>query len=492
MDGLIDLITSGRLFRQITEYAWTRRGTGDREHLEFQDPSIFENAEDGSSPLGGSIEEPRVTEGVGSASGIADANESPRMDCLSPAQEATDYIHPSNRPAHIQALAYATAADKLPLTAKYSELFTFVGKDNEVGTGVSLTEVMVWQFNAVFQSEQKTADYISRINAIAGRRAIIEKDIAEINSQLEDLPEGYETFPALLQGVIQDRQELETLTQAKDELDLEIQGLERAIAQVREDIQYVQKQLFSDWKETLAEGGLLEPYVAQDETEARDSQVADDLGVELQPQPSPTPSQVERYAIEDAREAALNEITQKTIQLQDTQQRFDSLPELYRKEHDLYIAAVQEGTVTISKSDFDRAMLLDSREATKLLIQAEEELEQACKHARELGLTLSSYDQESCFVDYPDDGYRESLENLWIAHVDRDRIERWMASEDEKPEEIECDEWDSKTVEIWDSVSAIADTPKDRKRIDHWRSICEGLDVEMTDQADLDCEMTDF
>ncbi len=105
------------------------------------------------------------------------------------------------------------------------------------------------------------------------------------------------------------------MTQAKDQLDLEIQGLKGAIAQVREDIQYVQKQLFSDWKETLAEGGLLEPYVSQDETEARDSQVADDLGVELQPQPSPMPSQVERYAIEDAREAALNKITRKTIQL---------------------------------------------------------------------------------------------------------------------------------------------------------------------------------
>ena len=492
MDGLIDLITSGRLFRQITAYAWIRRGTDDRQHIEIRNPSILENAEDCSSPLVGSIEEPTVTEDVGSGFGIADANEPPRMDGSSAAQETADHFHPSNPPAHIQAVAYATAADNLPLTAKYSELFTFVGKDNEVGTGVSLTEVMVWQFNAVFQSEQKTADYISRINTIAGRRADIEKDIAEINSQLEDLPEGYETFPALLQGVIQDRQELEALTQAKDELDLEIQGLEGAIAQVQEDIQYVQKQLFLDWKETLAEGGLLEPYVAQDETEARESQIAEDLREELQPQPSPTPSQVERYAIEDAREAALNAITQKTIHLQDAQQRFDNLPELYHKEHDLYIAAHQEGTVTISKSEFDRTMLLDSREATKLLIQAEEELEQAREYARELGLTLSSYDQESCFVDYPDDGYRESLENQWIAHVDRGQIERWMALEDEKPEEIECDEWDSKTVEIWDSVSAIADTPKGRKRIARWRSMCENLDVEMTDQANIDCEMTDF
>jgi hypothetical protein len=262
MDGLIDFITGGRLFKQITEYAWARRGTDDHEHLEIRDPSIFENAEDCSSPPVGSMGEPRVTKGVGSAFGSADGNEPPRMDGFSPAQEVADHFHPSNTPAHIQAVRYATAADKLPLTAKYPEVFTFVGKDNEVGTGASLTEVMVWQFNAVFQSEQKNADYISRINVIAGRRANIEKDIVEINSQLEDLPEGYDTFPALLQGVIQDRQELEALTQAKDELDLEVRGLEEAIAKVQEDIQYIQKQLFSDWKETLAEGGLLEPYVA--------------------------------------------------------------------------------------------------------------------------------------------------------------------------------------------------------------------------------------
>lgn len=100
MDGLIDVTTSGRLFRQITEYAWTRRGTGDREHLEIQDPSIFENAEDRSSPLRGSIKEPRVTESAGSASGIADANESPRIDCFSPAQEATDHFSFETSGAH--------------------------------------------------------------------------------------------------------------------------------------------------------------------------------------------------------------------------------------------------------------------------------------------------------------------------------------------------------------------------------------------------------
>jgi hypothetical protein len=83
------------------------------------------------------------------------------------------------------------------------------------------------------------------------------------------------------------------------------------------------------------------------------------------------------------------------------------------------------------------------------------------------------------------------LENEWVAHVDRGRIERWMASEDEKPEDFECDEWDSKTVDISNSVSAVADSPKSRRRIDHWRSICERLDVEMIDEASPVCRPDD-
>ena len=209
--------------------------------------------------------------------------------------------------------------------------------------------------------------------------------------------------------------------------------------------------------------------------------------MEAHARPTPTPSELENFAIVDVREAALNEITQNAIQVQDAQERFEDLPNHYNKEYDGYTACVETGTITASKSEFDAVMLLDSQGAATKLIQAKEEFEQARNHARELGLTLDSYDQESCFIDYPDDGYRESLENQWIAHVDRGRIVRWMESEDEMPTEAECDEWDSKTVDISDSVSAIADTCKSRKRIDHWRSMCESLDAEKIIEAGVEC-----
>jgi hypothetical protein len=53
-----------------------------------------------------------------------------------------------------------------------------------------------------------------------------------------------------------------------------------------------------------------------------------------------------------------------------------------------------------------------------------------------------------------------------------------MEQKDKISQEAECDDWDSRTVDIWDSVSAVADSPKERKRIDHWRSMCELMDID--------------
>jgi glycine cleavage system H lipoate-binding protein len=81
------------------------------------------------------------------------------------------------------------------LTAKYPEVFTFVGKEDEAGTDLSLTKVMVWQCNAVFQGEQKIIEHTSQINPIASQRSAIDGDIAEINNQLHASPENFENDP---------------------------------------------------------------------------------------------------------------------------------------------------------------------------------------------------------------------------------------------------------------------------------------------------------
>ncbi len=51
----------------------------------------------------------------------------------------------------------------------------------ELGSGLSLEKVMVWQLNAVYQGEQKIMKYISRINPSAEHVRQIHEEITNIN-----------------------------------------------------------------------------------------------------------------------------------------------------------------------------------------------------------------------------------------------------------------------------------------------------------------------
>jgi hypothetical protein len=476
MDDLIDRVTSGRIFKQIAEYAFGRRGTTTKLLSSSRDTSIVGEAKEELSPTLNLTEMPRSTQSTASALGQAESATSLKFEHSSIRENAASHINLPMPLSHIYAMNYEKPAGKPPLTARYPEVFTFVGKDGEVGTGVSLTKVMVWQFNSLFQSEQKMAKYISKINFIVGEREKLDYDVAEINNQLQDLPEGFEGYPALLQAVVRHRQTLDGLLKLRKELNLKIQSLQINIEKAQQDIQYVKNQLTLNWKETLADGGLLELFGEDVGVQTPASKNA--VAPEGEARPKSTASEIERYEEEDAREAALNYVTQKQLQLHEAQTRFDSLQDYYVEEYHTYLACVEEGRITASKSEFDAMMLLDARETTKNWVQSEEQLEQARNQARELGLTLDSVDQESCFVDFSDDGYRESLEAQWIAHVDRDWIEKWIEQETEMPEETDCDEWDARTVDMWESVSVVADSCKVRKRIDHWRLACELLEVE--------------
>ncbi|KAE9377024.1 hypothetical protein N431DRAFT_453402 [Stipitochalara longipes BDJ] len=478
MDELFDRVTSGRIFKQIAVYARGRKDSIDCTNFENRSLSVFEDAKDCYLPR---VDSTDANLPIDAAEPAIDANDLgllPTDNSWIEHEKGNDEST-ARGITHIPAVDYVHRAGNLPLVAKYAEIFTFVGKDNEVETGVSLTEAMVWQLNAVLQSEQTTSGYISQINSLKSKLAKIEEDIADINSQLEDLPEGFEASSALVEAVLQDQLELEGLSQLREEVILEIQSFERAIESVNEDTRFAKNQLFSGWKETLAEGGLLEPFVEEPGSQIPTLQKVIPADVNAPPKPAPTPSEVEIYQLQDAREAAADDITKKTIQMQDAQEKFDSLQDLYHEEYNAYRDRMGDESNNTSKSEFDGMMFLESRKITADLINAEGKLEQACNHARKLGLTLDAYDQESCFVDFPEDGYRESLENDWITYIDRGRIEEWMDHDDETPGQADCDEWESKTVDISDSVSAIADTGKSRKRIDRWRAMCEMLSTEV-------------
>ena len=168
-----------------------------------------------------------------------------------------------------------------------------------------------------------------------------------------------------------------------------------------------------------------------------------------------------------------------------TQQRFHSLNDqfetreaFYDSELREYQDAVEEGTCSLSQSEFDRILVSNMMVLTRTLIDAEAAFENALARARALKIIDNDLDQESDFVSHEEDGYRESREAEMAAGVDRYFIRRWMdataaceGQEDGPSVDGIDDDWDARTVQISDSISLVAEG-RSRVRIDRWRESC--------------------
>lgn len=175
--------------------------------------------------------------------------------------------------------------------------------------------------------------------------------------------------------------------------------------------------------------------------------------------------------------ATYEDMLERENLLQTLQDKFDTRRETYNQEFVDYSQAVEDGNCSLSRSEFDGICLSNLRDLTKALADAERGHEYAKFKARALGLVGNDWEQESDFVDDPDDcDYLESLEAELCGGVDRDFIEAWSAevSDCEDPDNLEDqdnDEWDAETVDISDSISLV-DRGRNRRRIDRWREIC--------------------
>jgi hypothetical protein len=170
-----------------------------------------------------------------------------------------------------------------------------------------------------------------------------------------------------------------------------------------------------------------------------------------------------------------NFLHEKEVALQEAQRNFDNWDAYYDDMHQAWQEMVASRRISSSKSEFDVALLREAQKAAGDLIRAENDLSEAKHHAKTFGIFLETPDQDSCFADYADDGYAESLEGAWINHVDKGWIQSWMSNnEGESGGSNKCGDWDARTVDVSDSVSVIANG-KERSRIDLWRSICQSL-----------------
>ncbi|KAK4635978.1 hypothetical protein CLAFUW4_00106 [Fulvia fulva] len=159
-------------------------------------------------------------------------------------------------------------------------------------------------------------------------------------------------------------------------------------------------------------------------------------------------------------------------QLEEVELQFES-----RHEH-LDVVKGQGQADTLSESDAH--CIRQTQRLTRALIQAEQEFQDAKDALLAAGYQAPGSDLASGFIDDVNDGYRLSLEQDIIDHVDKGRILNWLSSlpelEGDRSEiddalpTPEVDEWKGDEAEMCDSWSMVADGA-DRRRIDKWRTL---------------------
>jgi hypothetical protein len=366
-------------------------------------------------------------------------------------------------PGSIDRIRQEDTPPKPPLSS-YPELFLFERPNEEIGTALALSKLMVWRWNTVLQCEEKVANYSRTIHELQKEELNAKRIIEKIDQLVDDAGEDP------LFDIDQARREFEDAEEIRLRLRVERARIELKLGRKQDEMELAKSKLIREWGRLLAENNLLEPAPADSDEESHHT----DGGRSLERNSrTPTASEAARYAAENARDAAIKELHLRERHLQGARHKLDHWQEHYEHEY----RAHQECIAERGRSLFDNMLLRQQQDATAALIAAEEAFEASRKHVRALGVVLHDTDQESGFASYAEDGYRESMEADLVRLVDRERIERWMNEPDRSSRPADCDEWDSKEVGLCDSISVVAQG-KERKRIDHWRSMCELLEID--------------
>ncbi|KAL2044837.1 hypothetical protein N7G274_002612 [Stereocaulon virgatum] len=162
------------------------------------------------------------------------------------------------------------------------------------------------------------------------------------------------------------------------------------------------------------------------------------------------------------------------------QAQFDDQQRHYEDNLAEYKRGVSDGDLTFSRSEFDRQMVVYSRDLTGALIDAEAAFENARDEARALHATDStaglSYYGSHCETSFsPPAEHFTSYSHMhdWsFVRAWRSNVEAGGGS----VQAADVDEWDARTVEISDSLSAI-DNERYVRQIVLWQAHCNELEV---------------
>jgi hypothetical protein len=464
MNGFMDRVVSGRIFKEFVAFI---RG----EDVVFGSHHFRQRMCDEEH---GNIAGMQSTEMLGrlirtDPSGRLDLENIAAQGSTASSQSElvpTSIKHPSSilsnhSKPHSSGIVPWESSNPPPVTGRYLKLYTFPGQDGE-SSALELTDTLVWQLNTILRCQNSITYYTKRVETVENRRLELITMTEEFN-ELIQASEGEEEQASL-------RGSLESAQQMGQEADEELVHLDARLQHWTQKMEMPSFQMFLDLGRVMAANNLLEDFPESSDVgePTADGMEIDDNEPVYNERPSPTPSEVARRDWADAQDAARELVNEREYQLQDAALKVENFGDYYEAELRTFQEENAEGRIETTKTDFDVCLLHQAQVATGALIQAEQEFEAAKEHARESG-----------FLDYADDGYRESMEADIAAHVDRGRIEKWMDEENDKQDQSpDCDNWDSESVDFGDSISVVAEG-KGRKRIDRWRSMCELTKLEI-------------
>lgn len=261
--------------------------------------------------------------------------------------------------------------------------------------------------------------------------------------------------------------------------------LERGLAQPKADVEDLGNQLQRTLLETLRKGNLLDVQAIKPSTGPKqrprapsyEDSVCSSSYVGTPEDYSAgfrqTRANLTEFPEESARRNAIAKLNRTREMVMGAQYQLDCRKQHYIEDLALHRYNLSEGVWSSTTTEFDNRQVQIGQELTRELIEAQEAFDNAMDEAKVA--CVGSDADSSYYGDY----YEPSLVGIECEVLDksvRPRIELWQdslmaPSNLEHPEPTELDHWDAKTVDVSDSVSAIASDQYYRKNIDRWKGM---------------------
>lgn len=333
----------------------------------------------------------------------------------------------------------------------------------------------------------------------------VEEAVAKANDKIQDLE--LQLAEALEQpvsevkvGASQVRTHLRTISQLRNALEKHADRIRKGIEAAENRQALHQSHVVAALDDIFVDSEMLDEYTVPELPVTRDLlQTLEDAGEAIDApipdseQDSSSDEQVddENTAQKEAKRALLHEYLTGKRTLDQARMDLETRDQVFEQEKEANEQAREAGDKHMSALSLDLLQLRKTQGMTRTIIEAEESLARIENEALNAGLRISGSDLVSEFEDDVDDGYRMSFEQDMTASVDRERVTAWLTGvpecdaatvskvleEVKDLENVETDDWDASSVEMWESHSMVADG-SERAKIDQWRDMSAFSDAD--------------